>query len=179
MRRTNPALKEDYLRWLESQLKDKYSSPGSYWELVNAMFEKEFVVMVPMDDNRAVDGLDLRAEFAREERLQPETMKFLGAVSFLEVLIGLSRRLAFAAGGQAPGWAWHLLDNLGLQRMSDPLTRYKQRKVEDVMNAVISRTYNSDGVGGFFPLAWNEDDQTQIELWYQMHAYIEELHPEH
>jgi hypothetical protein len=33
-------------------------------------------------------------------------------------------------------------------------------------------------MGGLFPLAWTDDDQTQIELWYQMAEYIEEIHPE-
>jgi len=180
MRRDNSTLKEDYLRWLEPLLRDEYSNQdGTYWDLLNVMFEKEFVVVIAMDENRAVDGLGLRVEFAREHRLQPEIMKFLGASTFLEVLIGLSRRMAFVAGGAAPGWAWQLLDNLELTRMTDPLTRHKERKVHEVMDAINTRTYNPDGTGGFFPLAWPDDDQTQIELWYQLNAYVAELHPEH
>lgn len=181
-RRTNQTQisTENYLRWLEPQLRDENDNPGkTYWELLNVMLGKDFVVVVPMDDNRVVDGLDLRVEFAREHRLSPDDMQVLGAGSFLEVLIGLSRRLAFAAGGQAPGWAWQLLSNLELHRMSDPLTQSKHRKVQEIMDTAICRTYAPDGTGGFFPLAWPDEDQTKIQLWYQMSAYIEELHPEH
>lgn len=173
-------LKEDYLRWLEPQLRDEHGNPRkTYWDLLNVMFEKEFIFVVPMDDNRIADGLDLRVEFARERRLRPYALNSLGPCSFLEVLIALSRHLAFTAGGEAPGWAWQLLGNLELHRMTDPLTRPKHRKVQEVMDTVIWRTYAPDGTGGFFPLAFSDDDQTKIELWYQLNAYVEELHPEH
>jgi len=179
-RRTNQDLKEAYLRWLEPQLRDDHGNPGdTYWGLINFMFDKAFEAIMPMDENRMADGLDLRLEFTREQNLQPKTLDSIGPCSFLEVLIGLSRRVAFNAGGDAPGWAWQLLGNLEMQRLTDPFTRPKQRKAQEVMDAVISRTYMPDGMGSFFPLAWAEDDMTQIELWYQMSAYVGELHPEH
>lgn len=173
-------LREDYLRWLEPQLSDEAGSHGkTYWGLLNFMFDTPFTWIVPMDDNRRVDGLDLRVEFAREVHIRPSIMDRLGPGSFLEVLIGLSRHLAFTAGGEAPGWSWELLTNLELHRLPDPLTRPKQRKAKEIMCIAMERTYSPDGTGGFFPLAWPDGDQTQIELWYQMNAFIEELHPEH
>lgn len=181
-RRTNGDLKEEYLRWLESQLKDELSpQTTSLWGLTNVLAEREFEQKVPMDDNRIQDGLDLRYYYATE--VSPTSSarldRLLGPVSFLEVLIGLSRRMAFQAGGSPGGWAWVLLGNLELQKMTDPLTRVKQVKIERVMETVINRSYSPDGRGGFFPLAWPDEDQTRVELWYQLHAYIAELHPEH
>lgn len=173
-------LTEDYLRWLEPQLRDEHGNPSkSYWGLLNLMFAKKFVEIIPHDDNRMVDGMDLRVEFAHVHRTRVTTMRNLGPCSFLEVLIALSRRMAFTAGGEAPGWAWQFLGNLELHRMSDPLTRPKQNRASDILDVCIERTYRPDGTGGFFPLAWPDDDMTQVELWYQMNAYIEELHPEH
>jgi hypothetical protein len=179
-RRTSRDLIEDYLRWLEPQLRDEHGNPSdTYWDLLNVMFGKEFKPVHPMDENRMGDGLDLRVEFAREQGIRTNALQNAGPCSFLEVLIGLSRRLAFFTGGEAAGWAWQLLGHLELQRMSDPLTRPKQRKTQEIMDAVINRDYAPDGMGSFFPLAWPEDDMTQIELWYQMSAYVGELHPEH
>jgi hypothetical protein len=179
-RRNRDTLREDYLHWLEPQLKDNHDNPGkTYWELLNIMFETKFRWSVAMDENRAMDGLDLRIEFARQENIRSTALEFLGPASFLEVLIALSKQMAFIAGGDAPGWSWVLLSNLELQRMYDPLTRPKRNKVADILDMAMERTYNPDGTGGFFPLAWPEDDMTNIELWYQMHAYVEELHPEH
>lgn len=186
-RRSRDDLREDYLHWLEAQLTDEYSkSTKSYWELVMLMFEKKFDWSMDMDNNRVQDGKDLRMEFARanggsnrQQLATADVLMGMAPVSFLEVLIGLSRRMAFIAGGGAPGWAWQLLGNLELQRMSDPLSRGKYKRAEEIMNAVMLRTYLPDGTGGFFPLAWPDGDQTQIELWYQMNSYVEELHPEH
>lgn len=179
--RTNRITKEEYLQWLGAQLRDEHANPNkTYWDLTIAMYAQPFsVTKVPMDDNRVADGMDLRVDFARLESIPSTRMPVLGPCSFLEVLIALSRRMAFAAGGQAPGWAWQFLCNLELDRMSDPFTRTKDRKTQEIMETVIWRSYSPDGRGGFFPLQRPDDDQTRLELWYQMHAYIEELHQEH
>jgi len=169
----------EYLTWLEDQLRDEYSPTGEYWGLVNLMFDKEFTWSVPHDDNRIADALQLRNEYSDEKHVRRAQMRRLGPCSFLEVLIGLSRRLAFTAGGKAPGWAWVLLTNLELDKMIDPLSPRKINKINDIMDTVIQRTYSPDGQGGFFPLAYPDDDQTRIELWYQLNSFVEELHPEH
>jgi hypothetical protein len=143
------------------------------------MFEKEFEWFVPNDENRLQDGLDLRAEFCHANHIRAGSLRNLGPARFIEVLIGLSRRMEFAAGGSAQGWAWQFVENLELTRMTDPLSRRNQRKVDDILDTVIQRTYTPDGVGGFFPLAWPDEDQTQKEIWYQMAAYINELNPDY
>lgn len=173
-------LAEDYLRWLAPQIREEQDGK-EYWDLLGIMFEKEFAEdwLVPNDHNRLADGRDLRAEFAHSQHIRVDALRNLGPCSFLEVLIGLSRRLAFAAGGSAQGWAWQLISNLELENMSDPLSRRKVRQVDEILDRVIRRTYDPDGSGGFFPLAWPDEDQTKKELWYQMAAYIDELHPEH
>lgn len=173
-------LTEDYFRWLGPQIRNMHNNPTkTYGNLTRLMFEKEYVPLIPHDDNRAADGRDLRAEFCFQRDLPIDRLENLGPASFLEVLIGLSRRLSFAASGQPEGWAWQLLDNLELNRLSDPLTRKKAKQAEDILEACIRRTYTPDGQGGFFPLAWPNEDQRTVELWYQMAAYIDELHPEH
>lgn len=179
---TSNPLAEDYLRWLAPQIRDEQANPGAdYWDLLSIMFEKEYSRdwLVPNDENRLVDGLDLRAEFCYATHIRADSLKNLGPCSFLEVLIALSKRLAFEAGGEPSGWAWVLLSNLDLDTMADPLNRRKVRKVDRILDTVIQRRYNPDGVGGFFPLSWPEEDQTQKELWYQMAAYIAEIHPEY
>lgn len=174
-------LAEEYLRWLEPQLRDESNGDPdkSYGGLLGLMFDKEFVWLVANDDNRIQDGLELRDEFCHANHIRIGSLADLGPCSFLEVLIGLSRRLAFLAGGGAPGWAWQLLNNLELHRMFDPLKERHARKIEDIMDAVIWRRYQPDGGGGFFPLIDSDDDQAKIEMWYQMAAYVGELHPEY
>lgn len=169
-----------YFHWLESQVREEGHQTHTYTDLLGLMHAKEFVWLVPNDDNRIVDGSDLRREFLQEagapDDLSPESF---GPVSILEVLIGMSRRFAFVAEGDAEVWAWQFLVNLELDKMSDPLSRSKAAKADDMLERVIWRTYNPDGSGGFFPLTRPEEDQTQVELWYQMCAYAEEIHPEY
>lgn len=179
-------LREFYLRWLHSELTSESNYPDhSYFDLVSVMFDTEFTWgtdlpwSVPMDDNRLVDGLELRSEFAELHGVGRTRMLELGPCSFLEVLLGLSRRLGFVAGGSPHHWAWKFVENLGLARMWDRMSRSKMRHTQHILENVIQRNYAPNGEGGFFPLAWPERDQREVELWYQLNAYAEELHPEH
>src|SRR3954468_19680799 len=46
----NNPLAEDYLRWLVPQIRDEQSDL-QYWDLFSLMFEKNFVSLVPNDEN--------------------------------------------------------------------------------------------------------------------------------
>jgi CRISPR/Cas system-associated protein Cas10 (large subunit of type III CRISPR-Cas system) len=141
------------------------------------MYEKEFVWIVANDDNRIQDGRDLRNSYLDtikvEDRRDYKSMH-RDPVSFLEVLVALSKRVAFIVSGNPNEWAWKLIENLGLHRMYDQLTERKADRIHEVLDAVIWRTYEVDGNGGFFPLILPNRDQTEVEIWYQMSAYIEE-----
>src|SRR4051812_7774593 len=132
---SNP-LTEDYLRWLGSQVRDEDRSP-KYWDLFRAMFEKEFEWKVHNDDNRLQDGIDLRDEFCYASHIRRGSLRYLGQARFLEVLIGLSRRMSYQASGSAQGWAWQFLINLELNRMSDRLGRRKLERVDEILDTVI------------------------------------------
>lgn len=175
------SLTEDYLRWLAPQIRedDGLSNPNKTYDgLLELMFETKFAFLdsIPRDENRMGDGCALRYEFCNERDMTTDSLIFLGPASFLEVLIGLSRRLAFTAGHKsAPGWAWVLLANLNLHRAADPITRPKARKVSQTLERCIWREYEPDGFGGFFPLREPREDQRQVEIWYQMAAYVSEM----
>lgn len=159
----------EYYEWLVSQI--TIPNNKTYLELFERMHNFEFIWIVPNDDNRIQDGFDLRSEFFNGSRQRLINKK----ASFLEVLIGLSRHVAFTGGGNSGVWAWKLIKNLRLNRMSDPLIGEQIAKVDDILDTVIWRTYSKSGQGGFFPLKQNPSDQTKIEIWYQMNAYINEM----
>lgn len=173
----NATLDELYLTWLYSLVGDVESKRPSrtYWSLLSQLFCKEFVWLVPNDDNRLEDGRDLRYEFRDTyeiEEIDPDWMS-LGC-SFLELLIGLSRRLSFEAEGEPRVWFWHLLEVLDLYQYND--NNYNKgliyERIEDILDTVIWRTYDRDGKGGLFPLRNPEKDQRHVEIWYQMNAYL-------
>ena len=162
-------LEQDYFEWLTSQIDLRGSR--TYFGMLERLHNTEFVWTVPNDDNRVQDGLDLRGEFLDGKK---GTLENRGA-SVLEVLIGLSRRVAFTAGGDSSEWAWILLKNLRLNKCADPLSNGKANKIDDILEVLIWRTYQINGEGGFFPLQWAKEDQTKIEIWYQMNEYVSEI----
>lgn len=165
-----PRADRDYFEWLTDQIEIHKNNPHTYRDVLERLHNTEFVWIVPNDDNRVQDGIDLRTEFHGEFR-----RKFQKGTSVLEVLIALSRRIAFTAGGDPRLWAWQLFENLGLHKASDPLTGQKSHRVEHILEALIWRTYGRDGQGGFFPLQRFLDDQTKVEIWQQMNAYVAEI----
>lgn len=173
-RSSTQTLDEAYFEWLYGQVRPQHSRQ-TYSELCWELYKKEFVPIFQNDDDRQEDGYDLLVEFLRERGLEVEMERVHGrGCSFLEMLIGLSRRLSFAAGGDAISWAWTLLGNLGCHSCTDPLTRHTRQYIDETLDRVIWRQYREDGVGGLFPLRYPQYDQRTVELWYQMHAYIEE-----
>lgn len=170
----NEPLDELYLTWLYRQIGDvEIANPSrTYWNLAKKLFTTEFTWTVPNDDNRLEDGRDLRYEFRDDCNLQNVDPQWFGlGCSMLEMLVALARRLAFQTDGEARAWFWHLIENLDLQGCTDRRP-FPEHHVEEVLNRVIHRTYESDGHGGLFPLRRSRDDQRRIELWYQLNAYI-------
>jgi hypothetical protein len=159
----------DYYEWLIEHI--HIPNGKSYRGLFEILHNTEFQWTVPNDNNRLQDGLDLRGYFlnGRKKKLN------LHGATLLEVLVALSERVAFTAGGQPKRWAWKLLKNLRLTDKSDPLTPSDIERVNNVLDALVWRTYEFSGRGGFFPLKHPEEDQTKVEIWYQMNKYAIEM----
>lgn len=170
-------LDELYFTWLYSQVGDSnITNPNrTYWGMTKQLFTKEFIWFVPNDDNRIADGKDLRYEFVEQSELEDVDLRWMKqGCSMLELLIGLSRRLAFEAEGEARDWFWHMLKNLELDIYNDRRQPSSVNQIDEILDRVIWRTYGINGEGGIFPLRYARDNQRKIELWYQMSSYVQE-----
>ena len=140
------------------------------------LYVKEFVWLIPNDDNRAEDGKELRYEFINEQGIDEVDQAWLDlGCSVLEMMIALARRAAFESDDEVVEWFWRFIFNLGLNNQTD--IAYKsatEREVDNVLDTVIFRTYDADGLGGLFPLTHPRQDQRKVELWYQLAAYLSE-----
>lgn len=170
---TMKTLDHEYYIWLTEHI--AVPNNKTYLGLFERMHNIEFVWIVPHDDNRVQDGLDLRSDFVNRRGGAGEL--HLAGATCLEVLVGLSHRLAFIADGghNSRQWAWTLLRNLGLNRFSDPITPQQADRIDDILHKLIWRDYHADGRGGFFPLQNSVVDQTKIEIWHQLNAYVSEM----
>lgn len=163
-----------YFEWLVRQVKDGLK----YKVLLRMMHDKEFVYVLHMDENRVADVRDLRLDFVsiHKQWTIEDLEARLEIVSFLEVMIALSRRCEFQTNIPAPNWAKQFLEHLDLEYYSGRLTPDQREDVDGVLERLIYRQYAHSGKGGFFPLNRAEQDQTDVEIWYQMHAFIIEKH---
>lgn len=166
-------LDDQYLAWLYSQVAEVKARKSSrtFWNLFRQLFATEFVWFVPNDDNRGEDGRELRCEWSVSTNTEVDFNWLTLGCSFLELLIGLSRRLAFETRDDVPYWFWHLIDNLELRGCHDR-SSFRPQDVEDITAAVIWRTYDRHGHGGLFPLRRGSKDQRQVEIWYQLSEYL-------
>lgn len=162
------------MQWLYAQVADPNKKRRSltYWVLFRQLFTTEFMWFVLNDDNRWVDGKDLRYEFLVETDTPYVYEDFMDVgCCMLEMLIALSRRIAFLTDTPVDAWFWHILNNIGIAKFNDACEDFEPQ-VQEALERVIWRTYDFSGRGGLFPLRAATKDQTKIEIWYQMGAYI-------
>lgn len=168
-------LDESYLEWLYSQVADADARNPSltYWKLLRQLYSREFVWLVPNDNNRLEDGKDLRLEFLRETGETADRDWSEMGCSVLELMVGLARKLAFECfSGEPHYWFWHLMENIGLHEYSDDVRPFPRDEIDSVLEVVIQRLYEPNGRGGFFPLSEPPSDQRREELWYQLGHYV-------
>lgn len=170
-------LDELYSGWLYNQVfSSKVKNPlENYHELCHILFTKEFVWLVPNDDNRVEDGKTLRFEFLDELELDvPEEEDYwldLGC-SVMELLVGLSRRLEFETLEDTHHWFMEMIHNLELSEYNDLSDSIPERHINAILDDLIWRRYHSSGRGGLFPLNEPHEDQRQVEIWYQLNSYL-------
>lgn len=169
-------LDEQYLQWLYGQIGPvSLKNPSqTYWSLLRLLYKKEFIWIIPNDDNRGEDGKDLRYEFTAGWHRQPDSDWMDLPCSVLEMLIALSRKLSFEAGREPADWFWELIDNLGLTECNDRsfFSSAQEIDVDVVLDVWLKRAFTYDGGGGIFPLRKATEDQRDVEIWFQMGAYL-------
>src|SRR5690606_37427786 len=110
-----------YLEWLYGLVASvRNRNPSrTYWQLFRQLYSKEFVWLVPNDDNRALDGKDLRSEYLEMSSDEVDQEWLNLECSMLEMLIALARRAAFEDSRSPVEWFGEFLKNLGLDSATD------------------------------------------------------------
>lgn len=170
-----------YFEWLYSIIENsrEVRPEKSFWLLAEQLHNKEFKFFVPNDDNRAADGKDLRDVFMAEQSVHGYLN---GPCSMLEMLIAMAERMNFQVElfeefeTGVGEWFWILMRNIELHEFDDEryLDQDPRGYVDTVLEVVIERRYSHSGDGGLFPLDCALDDQRDVELWYQMSAWLME-----
>ena len=178
---TKDELIDQYFNWMYQLVVDDRYSTKSYRKLLSRLHDTEFTYTIPMDGNRAEDGVDLRYRFGREQNYCDSMIaSFLDdrPCSVLEMMVALSIRCEEHLmdnpdiGDRTGQWFWNMIVSLGLGYMND--SRFDRYRVDQVLERFLQRGYERNGDGGLF-IVNNGRDMRSTEIWYQMNYYLMEL----
>lgn len=165
-------IEESYFKWLCAKVTtSNHPTPSSsYWSLLALLHHTEFIFLVPGDDNRAKDGLDLRSDFESSTGMADPHWDAFGC-SVLEMLIAFAHKADFQTDLNASEWFWLMIMNTGLDEFHDSSELDFDEAVE-ILESIVWRTYDSRGM--LFPLDRPNHDQKETEIWYQFCEYLVE-----
>lgn len=180
---TEATIDEIYVSWLYRMVEeapndwhthDTLHLGPVYSKLMEAMYRTEFVPLVDYDQNREADGIALRDRFIFETGYET-TAEFRDApCSLLEMIIGISNRMAFNMDSPLKTVFWRLISNLGLKTETDDY--FDEPRVDEILDTLNNRTYDELGNGGLFPLKKSNRDQRTLEIMFQMYEYVSEVY---
>ena len=171
-------LREKYFQWMCRICDGNRPRKVSYERLLRYLYAREFIVLVPMDENRAKDGIDLRYRFAYDNGLSKIEVKMLDCTpcSVLEMMVALAVRCEEHimnnddAGDRTGLWFWKMIDNLDLSR--DYNSKFNEAYVDKVITRLLYREYSPDGEGGSFTVPNAREDMRKVEIAHQMFWYL-------
>lgn len=167
----NEPIEELYFNWLCAKVLPPHIN--NYRGLLHILHSTEFVWSISGDRNRKEDGCELRIDFLRKTHLEKDPIWFNELCSVLEVLIAFAQRASFQTGISVENWFFTFLTNLNLNDYRQ-VSEADVPIIEDILSTFVWRTYDPNGYGGLFPLDVPEQDQRDVEIWYQFCAWVDE-----
>ena len=176
-------LELDYFDWLYDLVcSDGYAGKLDYHELLFHLHHIDFVYILPRDENRFIDGVNLRYSFGLEMGVpERDIERYLDIrpCSVLEMLVALSIRCENEImqdtdyGDRTWRWFWKMMTNMNLGGMTND--KYDEEYVERVIERMLDRKYEANGRGGLFTIANCKDDLRDVEIWAQMMRYLNSM----
>ena len=170
----------EYFEWLVNLVcGERFSRNISFRKLLSHLHLIEFTYIIPMDANRAEDGINMRYRYA----LHKDDMRLMhyldGPCSVLEMITALAVRCEESimddpcVGNRTQQWFWGMIVNLGLGSMSDDC--FDRKIVDDIIGRFLNRDYEPNGRGGLFTIRNCRNDLRDIEIWYQLCWYLDSI----
>lgn len=181
---TKDRLENEYFEWMYRKVQ-WWDNDISYRKLLQFLHTQKFYYLIPCDDNRYMDGINLRYLFGElvgyDHRVIAELLDDREC-SVLEMMVALSNRceteiMTLPNGEDRTGyWFWCMLVSLDLYKMTDMY--FNKDRANDILTTFLERKYAPNGKGGLFTIKHPNRDLTQIEIWYQLMWFLNELDEE-
>lgn len=165
-------MNEEYFKWLIKKIANT-SIQRRYSTLLRQMFDTAFVYTIPLDENRMMDGMELRVMYHEDTKNSFYSNK---PCSILEMMIALARRAEIHImdnpeyGDRTDIWFWTMIESLGLSDQTN--NHYNHIYVTDVLRRFLERKYAASGKGGLFTIPDCKVDLRNVEIWWQMNWYM-------
>lgn len=178
---TKDELNNAYFEWMCQLIYDGQAKRPSYRKLLCLLHSTDFTYTIPMDGNRAEDGIDLRYRFGYENKYRDSIVTaYLDdrPCTVLEMMVALAIRCEEHimcdpdVGNRTGQWFWNMIDNLGLGNMND--AGFDKIYAKKVIQKFLNREYKRNGKGGLFTVKHCRQDMRSVEIWYQMCWYLDE-----
>lgn len=173
-------VQNEYFEWMYDLVCGKrFSQEVSYRKLLMLLHDTEFIFSISKDENRAKDGIDLRYRFLLYGDREDVLDCLYGPCSVLEMMVALSIHIEEnimddpSVGDRTGQWFWGMIVSLGLGSMTD--IRFDKQYATDIIARFLNRDYEPNGKGGLFTLRNCDKDLRDVEIWYQMHWYLDEI----
>ena len=183
-------INEEYFEWLYSKVcdtssraggepYDRFSEGHTFRKLLEYLHSVEFTWELPMDGNRAEDGISLRHHFTYEMGYDDCVADYIeGPCSVLEMMVALADSMENIMddprlGDRTGQWFWAMVVSLGLNGMYD--RNFKERVAEDAIDRFLRREYRSDGRGGLFTIRRCPHDLRDVDILVQRNWYLNNL----
>lgn len=184
-------LKELYFKWLCRLAFPNIHDRSLYSHVLYLLYVTNFIVIIPLDENRLKDGIDLRYQFSCDCRIPYELVQneFSDTdSSILEVLIALAQRWEkyimsdLQYGDRTSKWFELMFKNLGLSYYTDSKFEndighsrlFAHSQVMNILETFNKREYSYDGSGGnIIILRDSVYDLRLLELWDQICIYTD------
>ena len=162
----------NYYHWLVDTVANKHSK--KYKNLLSDLYAEEFTVIIDRDVNRAIDGTNLRFQYADEYSYMDILDILETPCSMLEMMVALALRFKNSTLNgydySASDIFWEMIKNMGLDDQTDD--RYNSDVVLDAIDILTEREYGYDGSGGgLFVVPNPRQDMRDAELWFQINWY--------
>lgn len=167
----------EYFEWMYQIVIGK-----GYRKLLSYLYDIPFRFILDMDYNRICDGCDLRYKFGHDAHIPSRVIDLkLGNVecSVLEMMVALSLRMEESIlcdpdyGDRTSIWFWEMIKSLGLYHMDDD--NFDERLVCVTIERFMDRDYKPNGRGGLFTVRNARCDMRDVDIWYQMCMYVDNI----
>lgn len=176
-------IKNGYFEWILCRVGTKDRDPAGYSELLRYLDSVGYIYTIPMDGNRADDGICLRYRYGSENGISPAVISSVLDIrdcSMLEMAAALAIRCEEDVmydpqiGDRTGIWFWIMIDSLGLGEMTDG--HFNREAADGIILAFLEHRYEPNGQGSLFRITeegtGGSSDLRRMELWNQMGVFL-------